>query len=95
MDERTVLTHDHFKDVDEPGCVIIWETRIQWVRPLYTEVQAQAFGLVLDQAVYHGASGGGVFRYAAGQVVHIGNVWGTWEEDHRSLVALNRAEVLR
>ncbi|MCU0500788.1 MAG: hypothetical protein MUC51_03310 [Anaerolineae bacterium] len=179
MDERTVLTHDHFKDVDEPGCVIIalevfsgrgkalvkhqdraqvdqmlrrlrpdshgsrfqarkvvfsqplfsgltpavfesfaalptdialteWgevaeingepfprETRIQWVRPLYTEVQAQAFGLVLDQAVYHGASGGGVFRYAAGQIVHIGNVWGTWEEDHRSLVALNRAEVLR
>ena len=72
-----------------------WETRIQWVRPLSTEAQGQALGLVLDQAVYHGASGGGVFRYAAGQLVHIGNVWGTWEEDHRSLVALNRAEVLR
>ncbi len=72
-----------------------WETRIQWVRPLSTEAQGQALGLVLDQAVYHGASGGGVYRYTAGQLVHIGNVWGTWEEDHRSLVALNRAEVLQ
>jgi hypothetical protein len=179
MDERTVLTHDHFTDFDEPGCAIValeiftgrgkslakfrdpagldemlrrlrrdgdgsrfqarkvafilplfaelhtasfesfaslpadnvltdwgevaeingepfpWETRIQWVQPLYTEAQGQALGLVLDQAVYHGASGGGVYRYVAGRLVHIGNVWGTWEEDHRSLVALNRAEVLR
>ncbi len=179
MDERTVLTHDHYTDFDEPGCAIVamevftgrgksltkyrdpaqlddmlrrlrrdgdgsrtqarkvafplplftdlhaavfesfaslpadnaltdwgevaeingepfpWETRIQWVQPLYTEAQGQALGLVLDRAVYHGASGGGVFRYTAGQLVHIGNVWGTWEEDHRSLVALNRVEVLQ
>jgi hypothetical protein len=179
IDERTVLTHDHYTDFDEPGCAIVamevftgrgksltkfrdsaqlddmlrrlrrdgdgsrtqvrkvafplplftdlhaavfesfaslpadsaltewgevaeingepfpWETRIQWVRPLSTEAQGQALGLVLDRAVYHGASGGGVYRYAAGQLIHIGNVWGTWEEDHRSLVALNRAEVLQ
>jgi hypothetical protein len=179
MDERTVLTHDHYTDFDEPGCAIValevftgrgkslvkfqdpaqldemlrrlrpdsngsrfqarrvafplpifadlhaavfesfaslpadialaewgevaeingepfpWETRIQWVRPLYTEAQGQALGLVLDQAVYHGASGGGVYRYVAGRLYLIGNVWGTWEEDHRSLVALSRAEVLQ
>jgi hypothetical protein len=179
MDERTVLTHNHYTDFDEPGCAIVamevftgrgkslaklqdpagldemlrwlrhdgddsstqarkvafpqplfaalnpavfesfaslpadnvltdwgevaeingepfpWETRIQWVRPLYTEAQGHALGLILDRDVHHGASGGGVYRYAGGQLVHIGNVWGTWEEDHRSLVALNRAEVLQ
>jgi hypothetical protein len=65
--------------------------RVQWVRPLYAGVQGAALGLVLGRAVGLGTSGGGVFRVTpSGGIVHVGNVWGTWQDDGTSIVALNQ-----
>jgi hypothetical protein len=70
--------------------------RVQWVRPLYAGVQGAALGLVLGKAVGSGTSGGGVFRVTpAGGIVHVGNVWGTWQDDDTSIVALNQGIMLK
>jgi hypothetical protein len=79
---------------------INWEsfplvTWVQWVRPVAVERRGDALGLVVDRAVEIGASGGGVFRVTpAGGIVHVGNIWGTWQDDGTSIVALNQAAAL-
>jgi hypothetical protein len=50
------------------------QTYVQWVRPLWTERRGPAFGLVVGKQTEVGTYGGGVFRVAAGQLCHIGNV---------------------
>jgi hypothetical protein len=75
---------------------INWEsfpkaTRVQWVRPVALERRGSALGLVVDQAVEIGASGGGVFRITPDGISHVGNIWGTWKDDNTSIVALNQA----
>jgi len=74
---------------------INWEafpnaTRVQWVRPVALERRGDALGLVVDQAVEIGASGGGLFRVTPAGLVHVGNIWGTWREDDTSIIALNQ-----
>lgn len=79
---------------------INWEsfpraTWVEWVRPVTLERRGSALGLVVDQAVEIGASGGGVFRTTSEGIVHVGNVWGTWQDDGASIVALNQAAVFQ
>ena len=64
-------------------------TFVQWVQPSVVEQRGQALGLIVQKAVKVGASGGGVFRIAGGQIHHIGNVWATRQQDGASVVALN------
>ncbi|MCU0504003.1 MAG: hypothetical protein MUC51_19980 [Anaerolineae bacterium] len=66
-------------------------TRVQWTHPLHAGTQGSALGLVLEKPVGFGASGGGVFRITPDGVTHVGNIWGTWQEDGTSIVALNPA----
>ncbi len=78
---------------------INWEsfpraTRVEWVRPVALERRGSALGLVVDQAVEIGASGGGVFSITSEGITHVGNIWGTWKDDNTSIVALNQAGVL-
>jgi hypothetical protein len=74
---------------------INWEsfpkaTRVQWVRPIALERRGKALGILVDTPIEIGASGGGVFRVTPGGLVHVGNVWGPWQEDGTSIVALNQ-----
>jgi hypothetical protein len=69
-------------------------TKVHWVRSLRIERRGAALGLVVDRAVEVGASGGGVFRVTPGGLVHVGNIWGTWQDDDTSIVALNQAAAL-
>jgi hypothetical protein len=67
--------------------------RVQWVRPLYSGIQGTTLALVAGKAVAYGASGGGVFRVTPSGIEHLGNVWGTWEDNDTSIIALNQAAV--
>jgi len=69
------------------------QTYVQWVKPTATEMRGDAYGLIVGKQVEIGASGGGVFRVAAGRLYHVGNVWATWQDNDASLVALNQLVV--